>query len=463
MGAEAVMAADTMGVRDDLRNIAIVAHVDHGKTTLVDAMLESASAIAGSKEIGKDDRLMGSNDQERERGITILAKNAALTYEGVKVNIVDTPGHADFGGEVERVLNMVDGVLLLVDAQEGPKPQTRFVLKKALALGLQVLVVVNKIDKPAARCEYVIDKTFDLFCELGASDEQTDFPVVYCSAINRVAGLEPDAIGDDMSAIFKRIMELPKPKANVDGPLQLQISNIGMDSFIGRLGIGRIRSGSIKKNAPIGLSQGPGTPTRQVKVSELFNFDAMGRAPVDVASAGEIVVFSGVQDFTIGDTLVDPDGPMPLDPIEVEQPTMSITFGVNKSPFAGRVGKLLTSRNIRDRLSKELETNVALRVEDTDDGDTVLVSGRGLLHLTVSSRRCAARGSRCTSAAPPSSRRPRAARGRSPSSWSTSSSPSRTRARPSICSTSARAACSACRRRPRRVWSPSSTRCPRAA
>jgi len=381
--AEAVMAADTMGVRDDLRNIAIVAHVDHGKTTLVDAMLESASAIAGSKEIGKDDRLMDSNDQEKERGITILAKNAALTYEGVKVNIVDTPGHADFGGEVERVLNMVDGVLLLVDAQEGPKPQTRFVLKKALALGLQVLVVVNKIDKPAARCEYVIDKTFDLFCELGATDAQTDFPVVYCSAINRVAGLEPDAIGDDMSAIFQRIMELPKPKANVDGPLQLQISNIGMDSFIGRLGIGRIRSGSIRKNTPIALSQGPGTPTRQVKVSELFNFDAMGRAPIDVASAGEIVVFSGVQDFTIGDTLVDPDDPMPLDPIEVEQPTMSITFGVNKSPFAGRAGKLLTSRNIRDRLSRELETNVALRVEDTEDGDTVLVSGRGLLHLTV--------------------------------------------------------------------------------
>lgn len=379
--AEAVMAAD--GVRDDLRNIAIVAHVDHGKTTLVDAMLESAQAIAGSKEIGKDDRLMDSNDQERERGITILAKNAALTYQGVKVNIVDTPGHADFGGEVERVLNMVDGVLLLVDAQEGPKPQTRFVLKKALNLGLRVLVVVNKIDKPASRPEYVIDKTFDLFCELGATDEQTDFPVVYCSAINRVAGFEPDDIGEDMSAIFKRIMELPKPTASIDGPLQLQISNIGMDSFIGRLGIGRIRSGTLKKNSPIALSQGPGTPNRQVKVSELFNFDAMGRAPIDEASAGEIVVFSGVQDFTIGDTLVDPDDPMPLEPIEVEQPTMSITFGVNKSPFAGRVGKLLTSRNIRDRLSKELETNVALRVEDTDDGDTVLVSGRGLLHLTV--------------------------------------------------------------------------------
>jgi len=370
-------------VREDLRNIAIVAHVDHGKTTLVDAMLESASAIAGADSIGKDDRLMDSNDQERERGITILAKNAALTYEGTKINIVDTPGHADFGGEVERVLNMVDGVLLLVDAQEGPKPQTRFVLKKALGMGHKVLVVVNKIDKPAARVDYVIDKTFDLFCELGASDEQTDFPVVYCSAINRVSGFEPDEIGDDMSAIFKQIMDLPKPVADAKGPLQLQISNIAADSFIGRLGIGRIRSGSLKKGSPIGLSAGPGEPVRPVKVAELFNFDAMGRASIDEAQAGDIVVFSGVQDFNIGDTLVDPDDPRPFEPIEVEQPTMSITFGVNKSPFAGRAGKLLTSRNIRDRLAKELETNVALRVEDTEDGDTVLVSGRGLLHLTV--------------------------------------------------------------------------------
>ena len=371
-------------VRDDLRNIAIVAHVDHGKTTLVDAMLESAAAIDnGGKAIGKDDRLMDSNDQERERGITILAKNAALTYDGVKVNIVDTPGHADFGGEVERVLGMVDGVLLLVDAQEGPKPQTRFVLKKALSMGHRVLVVVNKIDKPASRPEYVIDKTFDLFCELGASDEQTDFPVVYTSAINRVAGFEPDEIEDDMSAVFKQIMDLPRPKADETGPLQLQISNIGSDNFIGRLGIGRILSGSIQKNKPIGLCAGPGEPVKQVKVSELFNFDAMGRAAIDEAKAGEIVVFSGVQNFNIGDTLVDPDDPKPLEPIEVEQPTMSITMGVNKSPFGGRVGKLLTSRNIRDRLAKELEVNVAMRVEDTDDGDTVLVSGRGLLHLTV--------------------------------------------------------------------------------
>jgi len=364
-----------------------VAHVDHGKTTLVDAMLESAKTIkgaGGTAEIGKDERVMDSNDQERERGITILAKNAALVYEGTKVNIVDTPGHADFGGEVERVLGMVDGVLLLVDAAEGPKPQTRFVLKKALSMGHRILVVVNKIDKPAARPEYVIDKTFDLFCELGASDEQTDFPIVYTSAINRVAGLEPDAIGDDMSAIFNQILDLPKPKANFDLPLQLQISNIGSDPFIGRLGIGRILSGTLKKAQPIGLSEGPGTKVKQVKVSELFGFDAAGRAPIDEASAGDIVVFSGIPDFNIGDTLVDIGDPMPLDPIEVEQPTMSITMGVNKSPFAGKSGaKMLTGRNIRDRLAKELEVNVAMRVEDTDDGDTVLVSGRGLLHLTV--------------------------------------------------------------------------------
>jgi GTP-binding protein len=370
--------------REDMRNIAVVAHVDHGKTTLVDAMLESAKAIKGTEEIGKDERVMDSNDQERERGITILAKNAALTYEGTKINIVDTPGHADFGGEVERILGMVDGVLLLVDAQEGPKPQTRFVLKKALAMGHKILVVVNKIDKPAARVEYVIDKTFDLFCELGATDEQTDFPVVYTSAINRISGVEMDEIGEDMSAMFKQIMTLPKPKADVSKPLQLQIANIGMDTFIGRLGIGRILSGSLKKGVPVGISEGPGSKVRQVKVSELFNFDAAGRAPVDEASAGDIVVFSGIPDFNIGDTLVDLSDPQPLDPIEVEQPTMSITMGVNKSPFAGKSGaKLLTGRNIRDRLAKELEVNVAMRVSDTDDGDTVLVSGRGLLHLTV--------------------------------------------------------------------------------
>jgi len=383
--AEAEASTGGATFRENLRNIAIVAHVDHGKTTLVDSLLESAKAIQNAKgEVEKLDTLMDNNDQERERGITILAKNAALTYEGIKMNIVDTPGHADFGGEVERVLGMVDGVLLLVDAQEGPKPQTRFVLKKALALGHKVLVVINKIDKPAARVDYVIDKTFDLFCELGASDEQTDFPVVYASAINRQSGLEIDEIGDDMSAIFKKIMEMPKPKAASDEALQLQISNIDSDPFIGRLGVGRITKGQVKKGQPIGISKGPGTPVKQVKIGELFIFDGPGRKSVDSAEAGEIVVFSGIPDFNIGDTLVDLDDPTPLDPIEVEQPTMSMTFGVNKSPFAGRSGaKFLTSRQIRDRLAKELEVNVAMRVEDTDDGDTVLVSGRGLLHLTV--------------------------------------------------------------------------------
>jgi len=371
---------DEKVVRDDLRNIAIVAHVDHGKTTLVDAMLISANV---QEDLGKDERTMDSNDQERERGITILAKNVAVEYEGTKINIVDTPGHADFGGEVERVLGMVDGVLLLVDASEGPKPQTRFVLKKAIQMGHKILVVVNKIDRPTARPDYVIDKTFDLFCELGASDEQVDFPIVYTSAINRVAGESPDSIGKDMNALFKKILSLPKPPCDPNGPLQLQISAVSSDTFIGRLGIGRIRSGKLQKNSGVGLSAGPGTDPQQAKIAELFNFDALGRKAVEQAEAGEIVVFSGIQDFNIGDTIVDFDNPVPLEPIEVEQPTMTMTFGINKSPFGGQVGKLLTGRQIRERLEKELETNVALRVQDTADADKFLVSGRGLLHLTV--------------------------------------------------------------------------------
>lgn len=372
-------------VREDMRNIAIVAHVDHGKTTLVDAMIQSVGALGDRKEIGSDERVMDSNDQEKERGITILAKNAAIDYEGTKINIVDTPGHADFGGEVERVLNMVDSVLLLVDAKEGPKPQTRFVLKKAIAMGLKILVVVNKIDRPASRPDYVIDKTFDLFCELGASDEQVDFPIVYASAINRVAGDEPE-IDDmkDMKPLFDKILELPKPPCDPTGPLQLQISSVASDNFIGRLGIGRIKSGSVKKNSVVGLSAGPGEDVKQAKVGELFAFDAMGKIPIDEAKAGEIVVFSGIQDFDIGNTVVALDDPRPLPPLSVETPTMEITFGVNKSPFAGQVGKLLTSRQIRDRLMKECETNVALKVEDDPSAaDTYIVRGRGLLHLTV--------------------------------------------------------------------------------
>jgi len=326
---------------------------------------------------------MDGNDQEKERGITILAKNAAVTHRGVKINIVDTPGHADFGGEVERVLNMVDSVLLVVDAAEGPKPQTRFVLRKAVEMGLKVLVVLNKIDKPQAQPDHVIDKTFDLFCELGASDDQTDFNVVYTSAINRQAGLTPE-VTNSMEPLLDAILELPRPCAAVDDPLQLQISNVASDLFIGRLLVGRIRSGVLRKGESIGLSAGPGQPTRTVKCSEIFAFDALGRAAVEEAAAGDIVVAAGVADFNIGDTLVDLNAPAPLPPIAVEQPTMSITMGVNKSPFKGQSdAKFLTSSTIRERLARELEVNVALQVADSGEGDTVQVYGRGLLHLTV--------------------------------------------------------------------------------
>ena len=375
------MSSIASETRDDVRNIAIVAHVDHGKTTLVDALLQATASV--ERAIGKDERLMDGNDQERERGITILAKNTAVHHKGVKINIVDTPGHADFGGEVERVLNMVDSVLLVIDAADGPKPQTRFVLKKAIGMGLKVLVVLNKIDKPAARPEYVIDKTFDLFCELGASDEQTDFEVVYTSAINRQSGRTPK-VSDSMDALLDAILELPKPPGSVNEPLRLQISNVSYDNFIGRLLIGRVRSGRLLKGVPIGISSGPGEAPRMVKCSQIFKFAAFARQPVDEASAGDIVVAAGIPDFNIGDTLVDLKTPLPLPPIAVEQPTMSITLGVNRSPFKGKSkAKYLTSANIRERLARELEVNVALRVQDTGEGDTVQLFGRGLLHLTV--------------------------------------------------------------------------------
>jgi GTP-binding protein len=366
--------------RDEIRNIAIVAHVDHGKTTLVDTLLEEEL----EKTIGKDDRLMDGNDQEKERGITILAKNAAINYEGIKVNIVDTPGHADFGGEVERVLGMVDGVLLLVDAQEGPKPQTRFVLKKAIAKGLKILVVINKIDKPGSRPDYVLDKTFDLFCELGASDEQCEFEVVYSSAVNRQSGPSPDALQNNMNVLKDAILKLPKPVGSVDESLQLQISNVGKDQYIGRLGVGRIKSGTLKPGVPLGLSAGPGKDVKQVKLTKLFLFDAMGKTEVEEASAGDIVVFAGIPEFDIGNTVVDLDDPRPLDPIDIEQPTMAIRVGVNKSPFSGKSSaKFLTGSVIKDRLAKEIETNVALKVTNIEGDDAMQVYGRGLLHLTV--------------------------------------------------------------------------------
>lgn len=366
--------------REDLRNLAIVAHVDHGKTTLVDAMLQQSSVFRENEQMGI--RVMDSNDQERERGITILAKNCAIRYQGTKFNLVDTPGHADFGGEVERILNMVDGILLVVDSVEGPKPQTRFVLKKALELGLQAVVVVNKIDRPAARPEYVVDKTFDLFCDLQANDEQSDFQIVYTSAIQGVAGDEPEAMQENMEPLFKAIMGMPKPVVKETAPLQVLVANIDYDDFKGKLGVGRIHSGSLRKGQTVALAR-PDGPVKTGKISELFVFDNLGRTGVDEAHAGDIVMVAGLSDIGIGDTIVDPANPQPMVPIAVEEPTVRMTFGVNKSPLAGREGKFLTTRMIRDRLMKELDRNVALRVDETASSDVYEVSGRGQLHLTV--------------------------------------------------------------------------------
>jgi GTP-binding protein len=369
-----------------LRNIAIIAHVDHGKTTLVDAMLRNADVFRANEDQGE--RVMDSNDQERERGITILAKNAAIRYEGHKINIVDTPGHADFGGEVERIMNMVDGVLLVVDSVEGPKPQTRFVLRKALERGIKPMLVVNKIDRPSARPEYVVDKTFDLFCELGATDEQTDFDICYTSAINGLSGDEPDDLKDSMHPLFDKILGLPAPpvtEASAKLPRQCLIANIDYDDFKGKLGIGRVTAGTLKVGDQVGYMK-PGEDMRTGKVAELFVFDNLGRTNVDEVKAGEIAMIAGLEDIQIGDTIVSKEDPQPMEPIAVEEPTVRMTFSVNKSPMAGKDPKSskLTSRVIRDRLMKELDRNVALRVEDDpESADTYIVSGRGQLHLTV--------------------------------------------------------------------------------
>lgn len=372
-----------------LRNIAIIAHVDHGKTTLVDAMLRNADVYRANEV--QEERAMDSNDQEKERGITILAKNAAINYKGVKINIVDTPGHADFGGEVERIMNMVDGVLLVVDSVEGPKPQTRFVLKKALEQGIKPMLVVNKIDRPAARPEYVVDKTFDLFCELGADDDQTDFDICYASAILGQSGEDPNKLEDSMTPLFEKILNLPAPPVSptaATDPVQLLVANIDYDDFKGKLGIGRLSSGTIKVGDQVGFTK-PGEAVQKGKVSEVFVFDNLGRKSVDKAEAGEIVMVAGLDAIQIGNTLVDPVGDISayiMDPIAVEEPTVRMTFSVNKSPMAGKDPKSskLTSRVIRDRLYKELDRNVALRVEDDpDSSDTYIVSGRGQLHLTV--------------------------------------------------------------------------------
>lgn len=362
----------------DLRNIAIIAHVDHGKTTLVDSMIRQSGAFRTNQDI----QSMDSNDQERERGITILAKNAAIMFEGTKINLVDTPGHADFGGEVERIMNMVDGVLLVVDSVDGPKPQTRFVLKKALEKGIKAIVVVNKIDRPQARPDYVVDKVFDLFTELQATDAQMDFQIVYASGMNGIAGMTPDGLTKDLTPLFKEILKLPKIETDVAKPLQILIANVDYDEFKGKMGIGRVVNGAIAAGEDIVYGK-PGETYKKGKVAEVYTFSNLGREKASNADAGEIVLVAGLEDINIGDTIMSKETPIPLPPIIVEEPTVRMTISVNKSPLAGREGKLLQSRVIRDRLFKELDKNVALKVYETDSSDTFEVCGRGQLHLTV--------------------------------------------------------------------------------
>ena len=364
-----------------LRNIAIIAHVDHGKTTLVDRMLHQSGTLGPRAAV--PDRVMDSSDLERERGITILAKNTAVDWNDYRINIVDTPGHADFGGEVERVLSMVDSVLLLVDAVEGPMPQTRFVTQKAFAQGLVPVVVINKIDRDGARPDWVLDQTFDLFDRLGATDVQLDFPIIYASALNGYASLDADTREGDMTPLFETIVEhVPPPEVDADGPLQLQVSSLDYDTYVGVLGVGRISRGTLKANEPVSIVAPDGT-SRRARVLELFGFHGLERHKVETASAGDIVVFSGIDKLGISDTLCSPEHEEALPALTVDEPTVSMTFQVNKSPFAGQEGKYLTSRQIRERLDQELKHNVALRVDETDDPDKFRVAGRGELHLAV--------------------------------------------------------------------------------
>jgi GTP-binding protein len=366
-----------------LRNIAIIAHVDHGKTTLVDQLLKQSGTFAAYQHV--QERVMDSNELERERGITILAKNCAIRYEGTHINIVDTPGHADFGGEVERVLSMVDGVLLLVDAVEGPMPQTRFVTRKALAQGLKPIVVVNKIDRPGARPDWVVSHTFDLFDKLGATEEQLDFPVVYASALNGYAMLDPRTPGTDMRPLFEAILvHVPVPDVDVAGALQLQISSLDYSSFVGRIGIGRIKRGRLRPLQDVLVMKGPDDPAPvKARVNQVLVFEGLERVLSEEAEAGDIVLINGVDEVGIGVTLCDPQQPAALPMLTVDEPTLTMNFQVNTSPFAGREGRFVTSRQLRERLSRELMSNVALRVEDTADADVFLVSGRGELHLTI--------------------------------------------------------------------------------
>ena len=369
-----------------IRNIAIIAHVDHGKTTLVDQLLKQSGTFRANQAVAE--RVMDSNDIERERGITILAKNCAVEYEGTHINIIDTPGHADFGGEVERVLSMVDGVLLLVDAVEGPMPQTRFVTKKALALGLKPIVVINKIDRPGARPDWVINQTFDLFDKLGATEEQLDFPVIYASALNGFAGFTDDVeelkkIGN-MKAIFDTILEkVPVRDDDPDGPLQMQISSLDYSSYVGKIGIGRIKRGRIKPLQEVLIMNGPDSEPKRAKVNQVLKFQGLERKLVDEAEAGDIVLINGIEEIGIGTTLTDVNHPDALPLLHVDEPTLTMNFHVNTSPLAGKEGKFVTSRQIRARLERELKSNVAMRMKPTDNEGVFEVAGRGELHLTI--------------------------------------------------------------------------------
>lgn len=366
---------------EKLRNIAIIAHVDHGKTTLVDKLLRLSGTLE-RKEL-ESERVMDSNDQEKERGITILAKNTALKWNGYDINIVDTPGHADFGGEVERVMSMVDCVLLVVDSIDGPMPQTRFVTQKAFAAGLRPIVIVNKIDRPGARPDWVVDQVFDLFDSLGATDEQLDFPIVYASALNGVAGADHEKLDDHMDAVFQAIVDhVPAPAVDLDGPFQMQISQLDYSSFLGVIGIGRIARGSIKTNTPV-VAIGADGKKRQGRILKIMGHSGLHRVEVDEAQAGDIICVSGLDKIHISDTLCDLNNVEALPPLTVDEPTVSMTFQVNDSPFCGKEGKYVTSRNIKERLEKELLHNVALRVEDGESMDKFKVSGRGELHLSV--------------------------------------------------------------------------------
>ena len=365
-----------------LRNIAIIAHVDHGKTTLVDQLLRQTATFRDNQAVVE--RVMDSNDIEKERGITILSKNCAVEYEGTHINIVDTPGHADFGGEVERVLSMVDSVLLLVDAVEGPMPQTRFVTKKALALGLKPIVVINKVDRPGARIDWVINQTFDLFDKLGATDEQLDFPIVYASGLNGYAGLTPDVREGDMRPLFEAVLEhVPVRPADPSAPLQLQITSLDYSSYVGRIGVGRITRGTIKPGMAVAVRSGPDGAILNRKINQVLSFKGLERVQVDSAEAGDIVLINGIEEIGIGVTICAPEQPEALPMITVDEPTLTMNFLVNSSPLAGREGKFVTSRQIRDRLMKELNHNVALRVKETGDETTFEVAGRGELHLTI--------------------------------------------------------------------------------